>query len=89
MPELRIKEFRMPELHLPEMSRDDISRAIGDATRDVDLSRFDPRRVDLPEVAGDISASCRRSTCPRPSPMRRARPARAGRSWPSARSSLA
>ena len=55
MPELRIKEFRMPELHLPEMSRDDISRAIGDATRDVDLSRFDPRRVDLPEVAGDIS----------------------------------
>jgi hypothetical protein len=32
------------------MSRDDIIRAIGDATRDVDLRRFDPRRSE-PEVA--------------------------------------
>ena len=55
MPDLRIKEVRLPELHLPEMSRDDITRAIGDATRDIDLSRLDPRRVDLPEVAADIS----------------------------------
>jgi hypothetical protein len=28
------------------MSRDDIIRAIGEATRDVDLSRFDPRRSE-------------------------------------------
>ena len=33
------------------MSRDDIVRAIGDARRDVDLSRFDPRRIELSESA--------------------------------------
>ena len=44
MPDLRLREVHLPELRLPEMSRDDIIRAIGDATRDVDLSRFDPRR---------------------------------------------
>jgi hypothetical protein len=55
MPTMRIKEVRLPELHLPEMSRDDITRAIGDATRDIDLTRLDPRRVDLPEVAADLS----------------------------------
>jgi hypothetical protein len=46
MPELRLREVRLPELRLPEMSRDDIARAIGDARRDVDLTRFDPRRID-------------------------------------------
>lgn len=51
MPELRIKEVRIPELHLPEMSRDDITRAIGDATKDVDLSRLDPRKLDLPDMS--------------------------------------
>lgn len=52
MPELRIKEVRLPELHLPEMSRDDISRTIGDAARDIDLTRLDPRRLDLPDFSG-------------------------------------
>lgn len=50
MPDLSLKGVRMPELRLPEMSRDDIGRAIGDARRDVDLSRLDPRRVDLSGV---------------------------------------
>jgi hypothetical protein len=50
MPTLRIREVRLPELHLPEMSRDDIGRAIGDATRDIDLSRLDPRGKDMPEI---------------------------------------
>lgn len=50
MPDLSLKGVRLPELHLPEMSRDDIGRAIGDARRDVDLSRLDPRRVDLSGV---------------------------------------
>lgn len=50
MPELRLKEVRMPELRLPEMSRDDITRAIGDARAEADLGRFDPRRLDLSEV---------------------------------------
>ena len=54
MPELRIKEVRLPELHLPEMSRDDITRTIGDAARDIDLSRLDPRRLDVPDLS-DIS----------------------------------
>lgn len=49
MPELRLKEVRLPELHLPEMSREDIARAIGDARRDVDLARLDPRRIELPD----------------------------------------
>jgi hypothetical protein len=51
MPDMRLREVHLPELHLPEMSRDDIVRAIGDATRDVDLSRFDPRRIELSESA--------------------------------------
>ena len=50
MPQLTRPEVRLPELHLPEMSRDDITRVIGDVRRDVDLSRLDPRRIDLPEV---------------------------------------
>jgi hypothetical protein len=50
MPALRLREIQLPELHLPEMTRDDIVRAIGDATRDVDIRRLDPRRVELPEV---------------------------------------
>ena len=51
MPELRIRDSRIPELHLPEMSREDIARAIGDATKDVDLSRLDPRKLDLPDMS--------------------------------------
>ena len=50
MPDLRLREVHLPELRLPEMSREDIIRAIGEATRDVDLGRFDPRRVDVPEI---------------------------------------
>lgn len=50
MPALRLREVQMPELHLPEMSRDDIARVIGDARRDVDLGRLDPRHMDLPEL---------------------------------------
>jgi hypothetical protein len=50
MPDLRLKEVHLPELRLPEMSREDIARAIGDARRDVDLGRFDPRRMDTPDV---------------------------------------
>lgn len=50
MPTIRLDDVRLPELHLPEMSRDDITRAIGDARRDVDLSRFDPRKVELPDI---------------------------------------
>jgi len=50
MPDLKIKDIKMPELHLPEMSRDDIVQAMGDARRDLDLSRFDPRKIDLPDV---------------------------------------
>lgn len=49
MPALHLKEVRLPELHLPEMSRDDIVRVIGEASRDADLGRLDPRRLDLPE----------------------------------------
>ena len=52
MPELRIKEVRLPELHLPEMSRDDISRTIGETARDIDLTRLDPRRLDMPDLSG-------------------------------------
>ncbi|CAN5654226.1 hypothetical protein BH20CHL7_BH20CHL7_04230 [soil metagenome] len=50
MPTIRLDDVRLPELHLPEMSRDDITKAIGDARRDVDLSRFDPRNVELPDI---------------------------------------
>jgi hypothetical protein len=50
MPELRLRSIHLPELHLPEMSREEIGRVIGDARRDADLGRFDPRRVDLPEI---------------------------------------
>lgn len=50
MPDLKIKDIKMPELHLPEMSRNDIVSAMGDARRDLDLSRFDPRKLDLPDV---------------------------------------
>lgn len=50
MPQLTRPEVHLPELHLPEMSRDDIARVIGDVRRDVDFSRLDPRRIDLPEV---------------------------------------
>jgi hypothetical protein len=50
MPALRLREVHMPELHLPEMSRDEIVRVIGDARRDVDLGRLDPRRVDMPDI---------------------------------------
>jgi hypothetical protein len=50
MPALRLREVQMPELHLPEMSRDDIVRVIGDARRDVDLGRLDPRHMELPEL---------------------------------------
>ena len=50
MPASPLKDLHLPELHLPEMSREDIVRAFGDARRDVDLSRFDPRRVDLTRV---------------------------------------
>ena len=50
MPDLRLREVHLPELHLPEMSREDIIRAIGDATRDVDLGRFDPRGAGVPEI---------------------------------------
>ncbi|MEX1173438.1 MAG: hypothetical protein WEG56_12605 [Chloroflexota bacterium] len=50
MPTIRLDDVRLPEFHLPEMSRDDITKAIGDARRDVDLSRFDPRKVELPDI---------------------------------------
>ena len=50
MPGLRLTEVRVPELHLPEMTREDIVRVIGDARRDADLSRLDPRRIELPDV---------------------------------------
>jgi hypothetical protein len=50
MPELKIKDVRLPELHLPEMSRGDIVQAVSGARRDIDLSRFDPRKVELPDV---------------------------------------
>lgn len=51
MPTLSIKEVRLPELHLPEMSRDDITKTIGDTARDIDLSRLDPRRIEMPDLA--------------------------------------
>ena len=39
MPELNLKElrkdFRLPELRLPEMSRDDISKALGEARKEI------------------------------------------------------
>ena len=58
MPELRLKEVRLPELHLPEMSREDIVRAIGDARRDIDLTRLDPRRIDRSDrPATDLPAA--------------------------------
>lgn len=52
MPDLRLDELRLPELKLPEMSRDDIVQAMHDKRRDLDLSRFDPRRIDidLPDI---------------------------------------
>lgn len=49
MPDLSIKGVRKPDLHLPEMSRDDIARALEGARRDVDLTRFDPRRLEMPD----------------------------------------
>lgn len=55
MPTIRREDVRLPELHLPEMSRDDIAKAISDAGRDVDLSRFDPRRIDLSKLELDLS----------------------------------
>lgn len=55
MPTIRREDVRLPELHLPEMSRDDIARAIADAGRDIDLARFDPRRIDLSKVEIDLS----------------------------------
>lgn len=50
MPAPRLDEVRLPELRLPELSRGEIVRALNDARHDVDLARFDPRRLDLPEV---------------------------------------
>ena len=52
MPELKIKEVRLPELRLPEMSRNDIVQAVSGARRDLDLTRRDPRMVELPDVSG-------------------------------------
>jgi hypothetical protein len=39
---------RLSALHLPEMRRDDIVRILGEWTREVDLSQFDPRRPKTP-----------------------------------------
>lgn len=50
MPDLSLKGVRKPDLRLPEMSRDDITRALEDVRRDVDLSRFDPRRFEMPDI---------------------------------------
>lgn len=50
MPDLSLKGVRRPDLRLPEVSRDDIGRAIEDVRRDVDLSRFDPRKFDMPTI---------------------------------------
>ena len=47
MPTLRSREVRIPELRLPEMTKDEIVRALGDARRDIDLTRLDPRRLDI------------------------------------------
>jgi hypothetical protein len=55
MPTIRREDVRLPELHLPEMSKDDIVKAISDAGRDVDLSRLDPRRIDLSKLEVDLS----------------------------------
>jgi hypothetical protein len=55
MPELRLREVRLPELHLPEMSRDDITRAIGDATRDVELPSVDLSKIDVPKAVASAS----------------------------------
>ncbi len=70
MPALRLREIQLPELHLPEMSRDDIVRAIGDATRDVELPKVDLPAIDIPtaisnavEAAG-IRRSSRRARLP-------------------------
>jgi hypothetical protein len=54
MPELQLKKIRFPELHLPEMSRDDISKALGDARKELgevrkDLNDF-RREMEMPRV---------------------------------------
>lgn len=50
MPDLRLNDIRLPELRLPEMSRDDIVQAMSDKRKDLDLGRFDPRRLELPDI---------------------------------------
>jgi hypothetical protein len=51
MPELPVKEARLSELHLPEIKRDDIMRSLsGIHLPDVDLSRLERPRIDLPEA---------------------------------------
>lgn len=55
MPELPVKDVRLPELHLPELKRDDILRALSDIPRpDVDLSKIERPRMDLPDSVGKL-----------------------------------
>ena len=50
MPVLPVKEVRLSELHLPEINRDDIVRSLsGIRLPDVDLSKLERPKIDLPE----------------------------------------
>jgi hypothetical protein len=57
MPRLPVPEVHLPELRLPEMSRDDITRALNEARRDVDLEmpqvdvpKLDLSKVEMPKI---------------------------------------
>ncbi len=51
MPHVPVKEVRLSELHLPEIKRDDIVRSLSEIhLPDLDLSRLERPRIDLPEA---------------------------------------
>jgi hypothetical protein len=55
MPELPVKDVRLSELHLPELKRNDIMRALSEiAHPEVDLSKVERPRIDLPDSVSNL-----------------------------------
>ena len=61
MPELPVKEGRLSELHLPEIKRDDIVRSLSEIQLpDVDLTKLERPKIDLPDSVTKFEWSDRR-----------------------------
>ena len=49
MPELPTKDARLSELHLPEFKRDDIMRTLSEMRPDVDISKIERPKLQIPD----------------------------------------